>query len=169
MDMKSSRISKKLLLSLWIGILAVLVGAGSAGADEDRGELQLEGEHIIRLVLARDDNHTEEWIDPGSSISLPVGTYRVRELVLVGDIAVQGPIALKDIVVTKTTQAVLKAGGPLQQKIDVKRQGCMLVFSYRLTGIGGEVYRPPGRQEQRGRFTVYRGQKVIGQGAFEYG
>jgi len=154
---------------LLAGVLIVLATLVSVGAAADRGELKIEGTHIARLVLRRDDGHTEKWSDLGRSVSLPVGTYSVQELKLRGDCPVQSPAILGHIEVTKNKPAMLKAGGPLRQKVEVKRQGRTLVLSYRLLGIGDEAYGPPGSPDKRASFTVYRGEKVIATDAFEYG
>lgn len=167
--MESSRTLKTLVFHLSAGISIVLATLGPVGSAQDRGELKIEGEHINRLVLDGDGSQTESWSDPNATVSLPVGTYTVRELTLMDDLAVQNPNALGRIEITKDAPAVLKAGGPLRQMIDIRRHGRTLTLHYRLVGIGEEAYRSPRRPEQRGTFTVYCGDKAIGQGAFEYG
>ena len=152
--------------------LIVWTALAAVGAAQDRGQLQIEGTHIARLVLHRAaDGHTEKWSNLSGSVDLPVGTYSVEQLELRGGYAcqTQGRQALGPIQVAKGRPVVLKAGGPLRQMIDVKRQGRTLVLSYRLLGIGDESYGPPGSPEARARFTVYRGDKAVASGAFEYG
>ena len=136
-----------------------------------QGELQIEGTHIARLVLRRDDNHTEEWSNLSGSIKLPGGMYRVEQLELRGGYTCQQQSlgGLGQITVTKDKPAVLKAGGPLRQIIEVDRRGRTLVLNYGLLGIGNETYVAPTLADSRATFAVYNGDKTIGAGAFEYG
>ncbi len=187
--MKSSEVTRRITSFLLVTGLTVLgatayaagpVNAASRVSDDKpeaprdestRGELKIEGTHISRLVLRREDGHSEDWSKLSGSINLPVGTYRVGQLTL-GDgytCQSQGLTKLGQIKVTEEEPAVLKAGGPLEQIVDVKRQGRTLVLDYHLRGIGGEEYTAPRQIDNRGAFTVYRGDKAIGAGAFEYG
>ena len=170
--MKSLRISKIVAYRLLAGGLIVLGVLTSPTMAQDRGELKIEGTHIARLVLhGGDDGHTEEWTKLSGTLSLPVGTYRVQRLELSNGSACQsqGLVDLGPIEITKDEPAVLKAGGPLQQMIECRRQGYILLLSYSLRGIGNEPYSPPSRPDQRAKFTVYQGDKEIASGAFEYG
>jgi hypothetical protein len=161
---------------LLAGCLIVLCTVVSAGLAQDQaekatGELKIEGTHIARLVLRGDDNHTEDWTDLSGSINLPVGTYRVQRLELRDNCMCQ-PQSLTElgqITVSEDKPAGLKAGGPLRQTIDVRRQGRVLVLSYRLLGIGGETYATSRLSDRRPTFTVYKGDKALASGAFEYG
>lgn len=174
MQLRSSRAGRQAGRRLLaIGLLALSVTASAGWAYEAnqprQGKLKIDGTHISRLVLQRDDNHTEEWTNLGGSIELPVGTYQVRQLSLRDNYTCQpqslaklGPIEIR-----ADEPAALKAGGPLQQSIGVIRRGSMLVLSYRLHGIGGEEYGP--QPAARAEFVVYRTDKAIGGGTFEYG
>jgi hypothetical protein len=52
----------------------------------------------------------------------------------------------------------------------VQRRGHSLNLQYRLVGAGGETYQPL-RQDpnEPPRFTIYRGEKEIASGKFEFG
>lgn len=161
---------------LFVCCLVVLGTVASVGLAQDQvgptqGQLRIEGTHIAHLVLRRDDDHTEEWSNLSGSIALPVGTYSIQQLSLRGDYTCQAQslTALGQIEVSRDKPAVLKAGGPLRQKVEVRRHGRMLVLDYRLLGIGGEMYGPPPVPDRRGTFTVYRGDRAVANGAFEYG
>ncbi|MBN1362783.1 MAG: hypothetical protein JW993_19450 [Sedimentisphaerales bacterium] len=173
--MKSGRISKKVVCRLLAAGLMALGGAVSAAraqdADQPKGKLKIEGTHIARLLLERDDGHTEEWSNLRGTIELPVGTYRVKQLTLRDDYTcqAQGLTKLRHLEVAPDKTAVLKAGGPLQQTIQIKRQGRVLVLNYQLRGIGGEEYAAPRRADNRATFTVYRGDRAIANDDFEYG
>jgi hypothetical protein len=131
--------------------------------------LRIEGTRIARLVLERDDGHTEEWSNPGGSIKLPVGAYQVRQLTLDDGYSCQSQSLTKlgPIEISADAPAVLTAGGPLEQSIGVNRRGRILALSYNLHGVGGEAYVP--QSVAKARFTVYRGNKAIATGDFEYG
>ena len=174
MDTKNVRMPKK-LASFWLaGGLIVLSAAVSATLAQDqpqspRGQLKIEGTHINRLFLERDDGHTEDWSNLNGSIELPVGTYQVKQLTLkdsytcqAGSLTKLGPIEIN-----ADTPAVLKAGGPLRQSIEINRRSRTLILNYRLHGIGGEEYAP--HSGAHAKFTVYSGEKAIATGAFEYG
>ena len=169
MDAESLGMSKNSMCRFLTGILAAVAATACVGVAQDRGRLKIEGTHISRLVVRRDGGRVEKFTDPGRSVKLPVGTYHVQELHLCDGFVARSPASLGPIEVTAKAPGVLKAGGPLQQKVQVRRQGRTLVIDYRLLGIGGEAYGPPGSPDKRARFTVYRGSKAIGGGAFEYG
>jgi hypothetical protein len=172
--MRSLQTPRRTAYRLFVSCLAILSPIVSVGLAQDQvgsaqGELRIEGTHITRLVLRRDDDRTGEWSNLSGSIQLPVGTYQVRQLTLrdgyscqPGSLTRLGPIEIR-----ADAPAVLKAGGPLQQSIAVNRRGSMLILSYALHGIGGEKYTP--HPAARARFTAYRGETAIATGAFEYG
>jgi len=64
--------------------------------------------------------------------------------------------------------AVLKVGAPLKQILKAERQGRVLTLDYQLLGIGGENYVRDDRDNPP-TFTVYKGDKKIASGTFEYG
>jgi hypothetical protein len=169
-----SQTPRRTVYRLCASCLAILSAVVSVGRAQDQvqstqGELKIEGTHIARLVLRRDDDHTEEWSNLRGSIQLPVGTYRVKQLTLRDSCSCQPESLTKlgPIEISADTPAVLKAGGPVQQSIAVNRRGSMLTLGYALHGIGGEEYTP--RPAARAKFTAYRGRTVIATGAFEYG
>lgn len=176
MDVKDLTVPRRTVFCLLIGGLFVLGSPAPTGraqnqAEPVQGELKIEGTHIAQLTLQRDDGHSEQWSNLSGSIMLPVGTYHIRQLSLRGEYVGQSQDLTKlgQIEITKDEPAVLKAGGPLRQVVEVKRQGRMLVLNYRVQGIGGEEYGPSRRPDSRAKFTVYRGEKAIATGAFEYG
>jgi len=136
-----------------------------------RGELRIGGTHITKLVLQGGDvPHTEEWSDPCTSVSLPIGAYRIQRIEMQGDYLywAWGLRGLDPIVIMEDTSEVLKVGGPLRQEIAANCRGRTLVLSYSLLGIGSERYAPVNR-DQPPRFTVFKGQKAVASGQFEYG
>jgi hypothetical protein len=134
------------------------------------GELKLEGKNIQRLVLQRKNGNQETFKQPGESISLPPGEYQLYEVRLQGGYICdeRGDQNAPLVTVTSDKPAVLKIGAPLRQTIKVERQGGVLILNYKLLGIGDENYsfenvsKPP-------IFTVYKADKEIASGKFEFG
>jgi hypothetical protein len=145
---------------------------GRAGAQDPSaplGELRIEGQYIHKISL--EGERTQDLVDPCGTVKVPVGAYVVRPVELKGGFVSTSRLPgdrFGKIVVTEDTPGVLKVGGPLRQEITARRQGRLLVLSYRCVGIGGENYRNilPGRAP---RFTICKGGKAIASGHFEYG
>jgi hypothetical protein len=76
---------------------------------------------------------------------------------------------LRAVVVQADTPALVTAGGPLTNSVMIQRRGQSLVLHYRLLGAGGETYRPTSRDGQPPRFAIYRGDRLLESGAFEFG
>jgi hypothetical protein len=132
-------------------------------------ELKIEGENIERLIL-QSGSEKQTFEKPGKSIMLEPGTYQVLELHLKGGFThfpPQGPTRLEPIQVGPGEPAILKAGGPLEQRITVQRKGQLLTMDYRLIGIAGEGYRF--ERTHRPTFTIYKGDKEIDSGKFQFG
>jgi hypothetical protein len=132
-------------------------------------ELKLEGENI-KLLILQSGNQQQTFDPPGKSIMLEPGTYQVFHLQLkgrfihnlYGDTTRLGPIQ-----VGPGEPAILKAGGPLEQRITVQRKGQLLMMDYRLIGAAEEAYRNDGRHPPF--FTIYKGDKEIASGKFRFG
>ena len=68
------------------------------------------------------------------------------------------------------TTAVLKAGGPLNNTVTASRQGQDLVLNYHLAGAGGETYQLAKQDTSKPpAFAIYKGDKKIASGDFEFG
>ena len=135
------------------------------------GELKLEGESIVRLILRREgDNVRETFRRPEQIMKLPTGRYTVQEVHLDGGYicyASRGP-KRRRVTVTSDEPATLKIGGPLKQTVKVNRQGRLLVMNHGLVGVGGEQYTD-GTSGEPPTFTIYRGDKEIISDKFEFG
>lgn len=171
---------KKLRLSgfvVWNVLCAVIMTSSVAlGSQTDSQseqpityELKLEGENIERLIL-QSGNQKQTFDQPGKSIMLEPGTYQISQLQLksgfmhypYSDTTRLGPIQ-----VGPGEPAIFKAGGPLEQRITVQRKGQLLTMDYRLIGIAGEWYRNDRRYSPT--FTIYKGDKEIASGKFQFG
>lgn len=159
--------------ALALGIL--LTTARSVGLAQQpeaaKGELKIEGTHIVRLVLERQDKHREEWSNLSGSISMPAGTYRVQQIELQGGYSYPalGVADLAQISISPDKPAILRAGGPLRPAVRTERQGRVLILNYELMGIGDEKYRPAVTPQNPPSFTIYKGDKAVISGQFEYG
>jgi hypothetical protein len=132
-------------------------------------ELKLEGENIEQLIL-QSGSQKQTFDQPGKSIMLEPGMYQVLELHLKGGFAhflPQGPTRLGPIQVGPGEPAILKAGGLLEQRITVHRKGQLLTMDYELMGAAGEGYRF--ERTHRPTFTIYKGDKEIDSGKFQFG
>ena len=171
---------KKLRLSgfaIWNVLCAVImmssVALGSQAASQSeqpiKYELKLEGEDI-RLLVLQSGNEKQTFEEPGKSIMLELGTYKISQLLLKSGLVhfpSGGGTRLGPIQVGPGESAVLKAGGPLEQRITVARKGQLLTMEYHLVGIAGEWYRNDRRYPPA--FAVYKGDKEITSGKFPFG
>jgi hypothetical protein len=176
---------------LCMGAAAGLCYAGGAGTkNSSSGVLKLEGKQVDYIVLQRKDGHVEQITRPSETIKLPPGEYRLQEIRLKGGYTCNslsgGRITVKadaehlgvvnetlrigaePITVRAGRQEVLKVGAPLVPMVKVQRQGRILLLDYNLQGVGGESYIG-GDRSKPPTFAVYKGQKQIASGQFEYG
>lgn len=159
-----------------LAAVLVLLGSGVCLCKaQDRkstlGELKIEGKYIERLVLSRNDGHREVLNNPGETVKLPVGQYLLQEVRLKGGYTRQSTRAPQSnrVTISKDNPASLIVGGPLKQTISVRRQGRILELAYSLVGVGGETYAAVRNARKRPAFVVYKGDREIGAGEFEFG
>lgn len=135
------------------------------------GELKLEGKHIKRLVLRLKNGARKEFNTPGEAIKLPAGEYQLQEARLQGGYYCGITTRISDanwVTVAQDKPAVLEVGAPLKQAIRVERRGSLLVLNYELSGVGGEKYTASDRSKPP-TFAVYKGDRKIASGKFEFG
>jgi hypothetical protein len=142
--------------------------AGQAG-QAAKGQLKILGEHVERLVLFGEGTGTEDVLS-GDALKRPIdltpGTYRVRDLAIKGGYRSSEEVGQVEVKAGGVTE--LKAGAPLTQGLTVERQGKMFRLGYELKGVGGEMYTSE-NQATPPEFAVYKGDKKVGGGQFEYG
>jgi hypothetical protein len=133
-------------------------------------ELEIVGSHIDRLTLESPNGHIRHMASPGPHLSLPAGKYCVRQVDLKGGYQFIGSSVAEPgwFTLTPETPQQLKVGAPLKPSVKVTRRGRFLTLDYQLLDAGGRVYRG-GQSVNRPRFMVYRGDREIGSGSFEYG
>jgi hypothetical protein len=140
------------------------------------GELKITGKFIQRLVLPGEP-YLVVLDQPAGAVRVPVGSYNQLNLQLAQGSAVAYHVAsplppAKRITVTDRAPTLLAIGGPLTNTVFAARQGRYLRLNYQLIGAGGETYEldlldrdylpPP-------QFTVYKGERKIASGKFEFG
>jgi len=162
------------LLGLVVFCLGAAVGLcdaqESSTKDPPPGVLKLEGNHLDYLELRARDDHTERITRPEESVELPPGEYRLQAARLKGGYTCNnmGVSGYNWVTVAPDKPATLKVGGPLVPTVKVQREGRILRLSYELRGEGGEAYTG-GDRSKPPTFAVYRGQKKIASGRFEFG
>jgi hypothetical protein len=164
-----------------ISLVFALAGAASemdeavadpASAEPAMCRLRIEGRAIERLTLADEHERVTAVPQPGESVSLPAGRYRVQEVDLTGGFQcamyAAGPDEWVQLAADQTP--VLKLGAPLTPQVRVKRVGRLLKLDYELVDAAGRKY------VQRGvagavppTFTVSKDGQTLGTGSFEYG
>ena len=157
------------VLLQWI-VVVIISGASVCLSQEQKkslGELRIEGSHIEKLVLKRKNGQNEIINSSNRIIKLPVDEYSLLESHLEGDYIHRASID-KWFEVTEDKPAVLKVGAPLEQVLEVKRQGRGIIFNYKLRGQGGESY-VDNRREKPPVLTIYKGDKVIFSDKFRFG
>ncbi len=137
------------------------------------GQLDIEGKFISRLVLEAGSSLV--LLDlPEESVSIPADNYRCRDIYLydgqvglfrAGNVGRVGSISVRE-----NESVTLKIGAPLNNAVEVKRTGNILTLNYKLVGEGGQSYEAlRGRSENPPTFAIYKGDKEIASGKFEYG
>ncbi len=139
------------------------------------GKLNIEGEHIARLVLEFGSS-TVLLHYPQQNVSIPVGDYYCSGVYLyckdAGLFNPQREFGTKkeSISITEDGLATLKAGGPLKNIVEINRSGTTLKLDYELIGIDNKSYtRLSDSRDKPPIFTIYKGNKEIVSDKFEYG
>ncbi len=138
------------------------------------GEMRITGTYVQRIVLTGDP-YVVVLDKPAAIVKVPTGTYTEAQVWLkAGDVAAYNASAQatkrRRISIGGQEPAVLTAGGPLTNSVSLLRRGSRLSLNYELVGAGGLVYRLV-RQDrtQPPEFTIYRGDKRVASGKFEFG
>jgi hypothetical protein len=138
------------------------------------GELKIAGKFIQRLVLSGGP-YLVVLDQPAASVQVPTGSYNRPDILLEQNGAEAffnsgQSQAGRRISVDDKTPAVLDAGGPLTNSVTASRHGRDLRLDYRLVGAGGETYQLANQnRSQPPEFAVYKGDRKIASGKFEFG
>ena len=137
------------------------------------GEVKITGDSVRRVTL-EGGPYMVILDQPGAVVRVPVGRYAPAKVCLKkGDVEAcldaRTRAAAGRISVTDSEPAVVAAGGPLTNSVSISRNGRGLMLSYRLVGAGGGYQVSDPYRVHPPEFTVYKGNKKIGSGKFEYG
>jgi len=161
-------VSSFITILLFLGMGVFLCDAQEADKQSSAlGEIKIQGKYIERLVLRRRDGHIERFDQPAEAIKLPVGEY-LLEAHLKGGYLCRFLSRDRRVTVAQDKPVVLKFGAPLKQTVKAQRRGRILALNYELLGVGGEMYVSANRSKPP-TFTVYKGDKEIASGKFEFG
>jgi hypothetical protein len=136
----------------------------------EQGRLKIVGKSIEHLVLVDKDRKKHKFDTPPEVLSLPPGEYRPEQVRLKGGYScnVRSRASAHNFTIDPNSTTELKMGAPLTQTITVTRKGKILQLGYGLHGIGGEEYTKADRSNPP-KFAVYKGDKKVGGGKFEFG
>jgi hypothetical protein len=138
------------------------------------GELKITGKFVQRLVLSG-GSYLTILDQPAASVKVPTDSYNQPDILLEqngaeafcnpGQSQVGGRIS-----VDARTPAVLDVGGPLTNSVIASRHGQDLRLDYRLVGAGGKTYQLANQDRSKPpEFAIYKGDKKIASGRFEFG
>ncbi|MHC4459795.1 MAG: hypothetical protein ACYS6W_09700 [Planctomycetota bacterium] len=149
-----------------------LMRAAFRETEPPMGRLDIDGKFIKRLVL-RDGSSLVLLDSPEPNVPIPAGAYSCRSVYLDGgEAGLFRPeyFPIPPVSIRKNESATLRIGGPLNHTIEVERNAGVFTLNYKLVGVGGLSYGPLLRSsENPPTFTVYKGNKQIASGEFEYG
>ena len=138
------------------------------------GELKING-HFIERAILQGGPYLVVLDQPETVVKVPVGKYNRPEVWLKqGDtVAYHSTYSVRPdqgITIDRNKPGVLAAGGPLTNSVSLSRHGKSLRFNYQLLGAGGEVYQLARvDRSQPPEFAVYKGDRKIASGKFEFG
>ena len=172
-----SKSSNDLLPGIFLGVLLVCMPAltafaGEAPSEDFRatGEFHIEGDGITKLTLESEQGQHSQFRAPGAVITMPAGKYRLYEVGLEGGYTCWPHLVPKEqwITVAPGRVTTLKVGAPLREVVQVERRARSMILNYELRGRGGERYAPDSTAEPP-TFVVYKGERKVASGDFEYG
>ena len=138
------------------------------------GELKVTGKFIQRLVLPGGP-YLVLLDQPAGTVKIPAGSYSQPNVRLEqnGTVANGNPSqtpSSRRFSVDGKTPAVLNVGGPLTNSVLASRHGQDLRLDYRLIGAGGMAYQLVNENRSHPpEFAVFKGDKKIASGKFEFG
>lgn len=138
------------------------------------GELRITGKYIQRLVMPGQP-YLVILDQPAATVKVPVGNYNQLSVRLEqgGTEAFyesdRHPTGQR-VSVDAKKPAELAIGGPLTNSVFVSRTGQDLNMDYRLIGVGGLAYELANQDRSHPpEFAVFKADKKIASGKFEYG
>jgi hypothetical protein len=135
-------------------------------------DLALEGA-LIRGLILKGDDRLVIMDAPGHTIAIPADTYRLQGVQLQPSPNAPGLICTVEgsrFPVTAGAANILKVGAPLQSTVAAERNGKMLRMRFLVKGATGEEYSITNPDKSRPpKFVIYRGDRQVASGSFQYG
>jgi hypothetical protein len=134
------------------------------------GEVELKGSDIARLVLDGGTRRQVLFVNPTSRVRVPADNYLRYSVLLRNGVEQAHADIDRPFKVEAGQSTVLNVGGPLTNSVEITRRGRLLQLEYRLTGAGGDEYKP--MQQNRANppeVAIYQGDRRIASGRFAYG
>jgi hypothetical protein len=137
------------------------------------GELNVAGTSVQRVVL-KGGPYVVVVDKPEATVRVPAGSYSQLHVWLKqGEAEAYRNVVGGRLTIDTKKPAVLVAGGPLTNSVSLRRRGKYLDLSYQLIGAGGDVYQL-GQQDrtkpaQPPEFAIYRGERKLASGKFQFG
>jgi hypothetical protein len=134
------------------------------------GELKITGSYIQRVILGG-SAYTVLLDQPSGIVRVPVDDYVQPKIwVKNGNAEARCDSASRRLSVQEKEPAELVAGGPLTNSVSVTRRGRSLRLDYKVIGAGGDVYQLATQDRSHPpTFAVYKADRQIGSGRFEFG
>jgi hypothetical protein len=148
---------------------------GLTPTDMPSGTIDIDGYGIRRLVLSGTRNGETVvalYENPGKTVAAPAVSFDTETVMIDGDkLGFLKSGISQPLTVPSGGRTALAIGCPLKNLVLISRNGPFLMFNYRLTGGGGELY--PQRVQPYGihtpTFSIYRNDRKIGTGTFRPG
>ena len=138
------------------------------------GEMKITGKYIKRLVLSG-GSYQVVLNRPAGTVEVPTGSYLQPNVLLEQGGAEaycnsSQPVSVSRVSVDGRMPALLDVGGPLTNSVTATREGQDLQLNYRLIGAGGATYQSVNQDRSKPpEFAIYKGDKEIASGNFEFG
>ena len=132
-------------------------------------QLKIEGKFVKMLTLVDEKGGQKTLKNPGPSVSLPAGKYRLQQIELEGGYSCP-VLSTQDgwFRLTPGKPHQLKVGAALTPKVKATRQGRILKLDFEMLDGDGRRYTGSDRANPP-QFTVSKDGREIGSGSFEYG
>jgi hypothetical protein len=137
------------------------------------GKVKIEGK-FVKCLVVHNDTTLVVLDSPVGESAVPLGKFNYEHLVIEGDNSEKFKVTNfqgnNGFSVNSDEPTMLKAGGSLINSVSVQRNGSVLTLGYKLVDASGNEYGAlDGRRDNPPTFVVYKGDKQVGSGTFEYG
>lgn len=137
------------------------------------GKVKIEGK-FVKCLVVHNDTTLVVLDSPVGESAFPLGKFYYEHLVIEGENSEKFKVTNfhgnNGFSVNADEATMLKAGGALINSVSVQRNGSLLTLGYKLVDANGNEYGSlDGRRDNPPGFVVYKGDKQVGSGTFEYG